>query len=127
MITAERVLYGDVLLIINFSMDFLALYITASVLHLKPSNKRMTAAAVLGALYSLFAVTGFQSAALNTVVSIAVSLLLCFVAYGKQKKTYYVKNTIVFYTVNFALGGGITAICNLLNMWKNTKNSHVCI
>jgi len=124
-IVAERVLYGDVLLIINFSMDFLALYITATILHLKRSNIRMTAAAVIGAVYSLLSVMSTHSTFTSALISVAVSVLLCFTAYGKHKKTYFLKIAIVFYCVNFALGGGITAICNLLNIWKNTKNIHI--
>lgn len=118
----ERIIYGDVLLVINFSMDFLSLYITAKIMHIKLNSFRITSAAVIGALYSLFILGINASQLVSALFSIAFSFLMCSIAYGKFKFARYIKNTSVFYIVNFALGGGITAICNLLNMWKNNKS-----
>ena len=118
----ERVIYGDVLMIINFSMDFLALYITAKIMHIRLKNRRITLSAILGAVYSLIILTFNKNSLLSGFISFAIAFLLTFTAYGKQKTRDYIKNTIVFYIVNFALGGGITAICNLLNMWQNKRD-----
>ena len=46
---------------------------------------------------------------------------MIFVSFGKQPIRTYIKNTAVFYLVSFSLGGGITAICNLLNIWQNSR------
>lgn len=113
------------LLVINFSMDFLALYITSRILHIKTSPKRLTLSALLGALYSLIILLRELSGIIGFAVSVAFSLLLCLVAFGKSPPKAFIKTAVVFYTVNFALGGGITAICNLLNLWKNSRNLEV--
>lgn len=113
------------LLAINFSMDFLALYITSRILHIKTNPKRLTFSAFLGALYSLIILLPNLSDGLGFVFSVAFSLLLCLVAFGKSPPKIFFKRSVVFYTVNFALGGGITAICNLLNLWKNSRNLQV--
>ncbi len=120
--TTKRIVYGDVLLVINFSMDFLALYITAKIMHLKVKKKQMTLSASLGALYALITVMVGDNSILNAFFSILMSFLLCFCAYGKQNIIHFIKNTAVFYIVNFSLGGGITAICNVLNMWKSRRD-----
>ncbi len=118
----ERIIYGDVLLVINFSMDFLSLYVTARIMHIKLNSFRITSAAIIGALYSLLIIGINANTLVSGTLSIAFSFLMCFIAYGKFKAARYIKNTAVFYIVNFALGGGITALCNLLNMWKNNKS-----
>lgn len=102
-------------------MDFLALYITAKILHIKASPKRLTAAASLGALYSLLALIAVPPPPFGTIVSIGVSFLLTALSFGRQKAKLLLKNTAVFYLISFALGGGITAICNMLNIWQNKK------
>ncbi|MBQ4115742.1 MAG: sigma-E processing peptidase SpoIIGA [Clostridia bacterium] len=118
----ERIIYGDVLIIINFSMDFLALYITAKIMHLKLNSKRITLSSLIGALYSLVILSLNLSSAISGIISLAMAFLLTVTAYGKQKRITLLKNTVVFYIVNFALGGGITAICNILNIWQNKRN-----
>jgi len=118
----ERVVYGDVLMVINFSMDFLALYITGKIMHNRQRPFFLTLSAVIGAVYSLVILSLDSDGIIGGTVSILAAFLLTFVAYGKQKISVLIKNTAVFYIVNFALGGGITALCNLLNMWQNKQN-----
>ena len=103
-------------------MDFLALYITAKIMHIKLANHKITLSATIGALYSLF-VLGFNvSDSLIGLFSFLLSVVLTRTAYGKQNIKTLAKNTAVFYVVNFSLGGGITAICNLLNIWQSKRN-----
>ncbi len=109
-------------MIINFSMDFLALYITAKIMHIRLKTRKITLSAIIGAVYSLIILTFNKNSFFSGFISFSIAFLLTFTAYGKQKTKNYIKNTVVFYIVNFALGGGITAICNLLNMWQNKRN-----
>ena len=102
-------------------MDYLALYITAKIMHLKPKNKMLTLSATVGALYSLIIIALGVDSRIGFVLSVAVSLLMTRAAYGKQKFLVFISNTLVFYAVNFALGGGITAVCNMLNIWQNKR------
>ena len=44
--------YADVLFLINFSMDYLCLYITARVLHRKMTLWRILSASALGGIYA---------------------------------------------------------------------------
>lgn len=118
----ESVIYGDVLMVINFSMDFLSLYITAKLLHIKINQLKLTLSAILGAVYALLVLYFNLSSYLNFLFSVITAFLLSFTAFGKQTTKNIIKNTCIFFLVNFALGGGITAICNTLNIWKNSRN-----
>ena len=46
------VIYADTLFVVNFSMDFLALYITGKSLHTPIRPGRLALAAALGALFA---------------------------------------------------------------------------
>ncbi|MBQ8404697.1 MAG: sigma-E processing peptidase SpoIIGA, partial [Clostridia bacterium] len=48
-------IYGDVLFIINFSMDFIALFICGKIMHFRMNPWRMALAATLGGVYGVAA------------------------------------------------------------------------
>lgn len=118
----EKVIYGDVLMVINFSMDYLALYITSKLMHIKTKTKKLTLSAIIGAVYSLVILSLNLNGILSGIISLTAAFVLTLTAYGKLPPKALLTNTAVFYVVNFALGGGITAICNLLNIWQNKRN-----
>ena len=76
----EQIIYADVLFIVNFSMDFLALYITSKILHHDCHFLPMTLSAGLGALY------GVVSLIMSGIISVVVTagLYLNFVKYGTK-------------------------------------------
>ena len=47
-------IYGDVLFVINFCMDFLSLYISGKLMHMKMSRLRLIIAATAGGIYISF-------------------------------------------------------------------------
>ena len=102
-------------------MDYLSLYITSKIMHLPQAHKRLALSAAIGAVYSVVLVAISPNGLLTALFSIAVSLLMTYTAYGKMRFARFAKNTAVFYAVSFTLGGGITAICNLLNIWQNSR------
>ena len=53
-------LYADVLFAINFSMDFLAMFICSIILHIKTTRKRIILAAVLGGAFGVLVFTYFK-------------------------------------------------------------------
>lgn len=103
-------------------MDYLSLFVTAKIMHVPQANRRMVLSAGIGALYSVAVIAFGICGIFSALSSIAISLLMSYIAYGKQSLVRFAKNTAVFYAVSFALGGGITAICNLLNVWQNSRH-----
>lgn len=113
----ENVIYGDVLMIINFSMDFLSLYLTGRILSLKGKTYRLSLSALLGAGYSLGALF-LPSGVTGAVIAFSFALLMCLVAFGKGN---VIRPALVFSAVNFLIGGGITASSSLFGLWRNSK------
>ncbi len=112
------VIYADTLLIIDFSMDFLSLYITSMLLRLKRKPQRMAIAALLGAVYSVAAVIFDTETVPRKIIYIiifcAVSVVMSAIAFGKSRKRI-IKNTMTFIAASLFLGGGMTALYSMLS------------
>lgn len=107
-----QTVYIDVLLVIDFSMDFLALYITSYLLKLKLKASRNILAAFLGALYSVLTVIlKFDS----IILTVIFGYFICLAAFGKRKPKESAYIFIAFIAVNFLLGGGMTALFSIFN------------
>lgn len=108
----EQVIYADILFLIDISMDFLSLYLTATFLKVRFRAISCIAAAVIGALFSVISVITKSE---HIFLSVAVSLVMCLIAYfGSGIKTV-IQTLIVFYVVNLMLGGAMTVIFEAFN------------
>lgn len=108
------VVYADVLLLINFSMDFVSLYITSKLMRLRPVFYRMLISASLGAVYSLCDfLVNWGSPILVIITNIIFSIIMCLIAFGNHRiHTLLISG--FFYGICFMLGGCITAIYSLV-------------
>jgi stage II sporulation protein GA (sporulation sigma-E factor processing peptidase) len=111
----EQPIYGDVLFFVNFSMDFLTLYLTSHLLHLPSRAVRMALAAALGGIYGVAALFFPMPTILTLIAHLGVSLLLCAIAFPIVKWRQWLKSVALFYGVGFLLGGSMTAVYHLLN------------
>ena len=119
----EQVIYGDILFIINFSMDFLTLYISARIMNLKTRTFYLIAASLIGAVYGVLSLFYSINNIISPVIHITVSLLMCFIVFGSEKKGMFIRAAILFWGISFALGGSMTAIYNLIN--QNEKHVYM--
>lgn len=107
-----QTIYIDVLFIINFSMDFLAVFITSYLLKIKIKTYKNTLAALFLALYSVLTVMlRFE----GMIVALLFAYFLCLFAFGKRSFKESLQIYIAFIAVNFLLGGGMTALFSLFN------------
>ena len=111
-IKMQQVIYADILFVINFSMDFLAFYILSYILKLPFKKGRMFLSAAIGALYSVCEVVVHND---NIPIAIVVAALMCFIGFGKSGLGAFARQLIGFISVNFLLGGGMTAIFSVFN------------
>ena len=108
-IPLEQVVYGDILFLINFSMDFLSLFITGKIMRKKINKIALIAASALGAVYAIATLLYQGTEFFAVLIHMAVACLLCFVCYGGKFVSLF-KTVCIFYGVNFLLGGGISAL-----------------
>ena len=109
--------YVDILFLINFSMDYLCLYICAKVLHRKMRFGRMISAAALGGLYSVVSLFLDFSSIFSVLVDSAVCLAMCTIFFYEKgrRASSLLLTTFLYIGISMMTGGCMTAIFNLLN------------
>ena len=110
----KTTVYGDVLFLINFSMDFLVLFCTSRILHIKQKPYRLVISSVLGGAYAVAALF-ITNNVVSVLCNLASALVMCFIAYPKVRGIGFFKCTALFYGLSLLTGGGITASYLLLS------------
>ena len=111
------VVYGDLLFLINFSMDFLCFYISLLLLHQKLPLFRMCLSSFVGGVYSVIAlfipITGLKA----TAIDMLVLVLMCLTVYLRKNVTVgkMLKGIFLYFFVSALLGGLMTSLFSLFN------------
>ena len=108
-------LYIDVLFAINFSMDFLSLYLTSVILHKKIYKTRIIISAVLGSIYGIIEFIFPLKATISILFSIMVSILMCVLTFKKCSIGKYFTSFILFWGVSASLGGLMSVVYSFIN------------
>ncbi|GHV11656.1 sporulation sigma-E factor-processing peptidase [Clostridia bacterium] len=116
----KQIVYADVVFLLNFCMDFLALFAVGKVLKLKMTAWRLILSSAAGAAYavSVFFIEDFIVP--DIVIHIAVSVAMCFIAYKIDGIAAFTKIFLIFYSACFMLGGGIEALYHISGTFGST-------
>ena len=106
-------IYADLLFAIDLSMDFLALFLTARLLHLRPPLPYLLLAAAIGAGYSVADTVLGGNRLFSLLIAAGTAVLMCYVVFGGG--ITLLRSSLLFLTVDLLLGGGMTALYSLLN------------
>lgn len=109
------VVYVDVLFLINFSMDFLALRLAGAILHIPAKQGVLLGAAALGGGYAVLSALLRGNGVISAFLSLGVAFLLCYIAYAKVGKKAYFGVVALFFGISWLLGGMITAFYAMLS------------
>ena len=111
-----QTVYVDLYFLINFSMDFLCLYLTAKLLSERLSPIRGILAAAIGGIYANLALLFGLSGIVAILSDLAVCALICFSAFfGRGRIKRVPLYILVYVAVSAALGGIMTALFYLFN------------
>ena len=108
-----RTVYLDLLFLINFSMDFLCIYIAAKIMSARLFTVRSVVAAILGGIYSCLALFIPSGYFFTLLCDLFVCVLICVISFGRKIGLFF--SSVVYFAVSMALGGFMTALFNLLN------------
>ena len=113
----EQTVYADLLFMINFSMDFLCMFLVARLLSRRFSLLRGALASALGGLYSVASLFSPLGEAASTAVDVLFCLVMCLVAFAakNERPSSMLLITATYFLASMLLGGIMTAIFNLLN------------
>ncbi|MGB9885549.1 MAG: sigma-E processing peptidase SpoIIGA [Moorellales bacterium] len=112
---SSPVVYLDVVLAVNWLMDYLLFWTTARFAQLSTSFWRLALAATGGALYALLPFTTDLSAVLSVEGRLGVSLLLVAVAYERLNWRRFCQAVIYLYLVAFSMAGAVLGAMYVFN------------
>lgn len=111
-----QTVYVDLYFLINFSMDFLCLYLCARLLSERLSVLRGLIAAALGGIYANAVLLFPLGKGISLALDILACALICSVAFLKKREWRRILLYILVYTaVSVTLGGFMTALFYLFN------------
>ena len=113
MYAEETVIYSDILFLINFSLDYLCLFIAGRVLNCGGRVLRLLISAVLGGLYSFLPYLIILPTLLSLPINLAFAFLMVFIAFGKRSIKKLLLLWATFMVSAALLGGLITAAYSL--------------
>ena len=97
-----RVIYGDVLLLIDFCMNFFVICTTGIIARRKVKKTCIISASLIGGIYSVAKVFLKGNDIFDCVISLEVGMLMCYICFGGYK---FLKTITVFYSVSALVGG----------------------
>lgn len=107
--------YADILFLINFSMDFLTLYLAGKLTAKKLSRPRLLFSAVFGSLsgtVSMFFLEGVPFVLCGLVTAVCMTRI-AFGHYGKRMRL--VRDSVILWGTGTLLGGIMTSVLSLGN------------
>ena len=112
-----KVVYVDLLFLINFSMDFLCAFLVSKIQFRKLSLVRATLGAALGGAYSVASLFFKGSPLPEFILHILCCVLICLVIFSRKgdRLKDLIFNSFTYILASALLGGVMTATFSLLN------------
>lgn len=125
-----RVIYIDILLLLNFYVTYFLIIGTCCILHRKISVLRRILGSLVGTVSSLVILLPAFPLIVNIAGKIVISLLITLVALGFDNITAFVKSSALFFIVNCVYAGIMLALwlfCAPMGMVYNNGVSYLNI
>lgn len=104
-----KTIYIELVFLDNFMINWLIILLASVFTKAKKKWGRYACAAGIGGVYACV-VFGISGIAVSLLTKVAVSLLMCFIAYYSRNEKGFLKNTCAFYVTSFVFAGAIYAI-----------------
>ncbi len=113
----EGEVYGDVLFLVNFSMDFLCFFLCARLLHRRLSLLRGAVASALGGIYAVAVLFWEIGRVPAFLVDLGVCFVLCAIALAGKKEGPRSQLTLwgLYLLISSLMGGVMTVLYDRLN------------
>lgn len=109
--------YADLLFLINFSMDYLCLYICAKIMRRKMRLPRMLIASIIGGIYSVVSLFIPSQSIISLIIDALVCIVMCAIVFSEpsRRAASTLLCSFLYVGISMMTGGCMTAIFNLLN------------
>lgn len=116
-----RTVYADVVLIVNFAVDYSILYLTCNCLHIKVKLKRLFLASVLGSVFALVVCVINPNSMFSLVLCFFMQYFMCFAAIENCNKKLCIKACVFMSTLSFILNGFVSILTCLFEFSQKLK------
>lgn len=123
----QQVVYGDVLFLVNFSIDFIVLFIAGCFLHIKRRLFRLVIASLVGGLYGVLILLPALSWWGTLFFHILAAFGLCLIAYAPVGRRMFFSLFLSFFGAALLLGGVLTAFYSFLSTVFETSGTNPAI
>ena len=106
----EYVIYGDVLVAVNFIIDLLILRLCQPLTGIRQRGLRPYLAAAAGGLCSMAIFLPTSSLLLDLFIRLGISFIVVSIAYGRQQPVVFLRLLGVFYAVSFLVAGVVVGL-----------------
>ena len=97
--------YIDILITVNFFIDYFLLLCTKKFLGIHIKYYRLVIGSIIGGITSLSALLPTLSWGLNILIDLLIAILIITITFGKCKIQTYVKRVVVYFTISFTFCG----------------------
>ncbi|WP_069650169.1 sigma-E processing peptidase SpoIIGA [Caloranaerobacter ferrireducens] len=108
--------YAEYLILENFIINFIILYVTKRFTRTETSRLRLTLAALIGAVYTLVVFYPKLSFMVNFTMKLTISILIVIVAFNPITFKKFLKLIATFYIVSFVFAGSALALFYLIDV-----------
>lgn len=132
MYAEETVIYSDILFLINFSLDYLCLFITSRLIGTAPHPKRLLLGAAIGGAYSFLPYLVNLPPYIFLPLHLLAATLICISAFGVRNRKRIGLSLICFIASSALMGGLVTAAYSLIGgyfsgIYKEVSAVSLCL
>ena len=111
-----KTLYIDVYFMINFTVDILAVFIAARMIHTGITVKRLVLSGIIGAIYAT-AELFLDDGILHVILAASFLLLILHISCRQASLLRKVKFLLSFYIASFLISGAVSFIYNVMDRY----------
>ncbi len=120
------VVYADVLVALNWLIDFLLLSATACFLHISTTRLRVVMGALIGGIYALVLLLPPVPVVIRLLLDAVVASLMTATAFPSVKVGAFFRRVLLFFLVSTFFSGVVSLFCTHANgEYVQTNNGHV--
>lgn len=119
------VVYADVLIVLNFIVDYFLLLAVSKLIHRKSKLWRMLTASLEGGLFSLYIFLPQSAFMLELALHFSICFLMAFTAFGFVNLKEFIKVSGVYFTVNCLYAGIMIAVWKIFKPYGMVINNSV--
>lgn len=102
--------YADILILVNFTVDYFLLALTSRFLNKSPRLLRLILGAAAGGVFSLYIFLPQINSFIEIAVHVFMCAAMCLITFKMHGIKDFFRSTAVLFAVNFAYSGGMIAL-----------------